>query len=70
MKLITEPAGSPLQGELTPPGDKSISHRALIFACLAHGASRVRGLLDSADVRAPASACGELGMTMRNDGGA
>mgnify|MGYP003503698737 CR=1 FL=1 len=70
MKLITEPAGSPLRGELTPPGDKSISHRALIFACLAHGPSRIRGLLDSADVRATANACGQLGMTMRNEGGA
>jgi 3-phosphoshikimate 1-carboxyvinyltransferase len=69
MKLITEPAGSPQQGELTPPGDKSISHRALIFACLADGPSRIRGLLDSADVRATASACGQLGMTIQRDGG-
>jgi 3-phosphoshikimate 1-carboxyvinyltransferase len=68
MKLTTEPAGAPLRGELTPPGDKSISHRALIFACLAHGPSRVRGLLDSADVRATASACEQLGMAIQRDG--
>lgn len=69
MRLLTEPAVSPLRGELTPPGDKSISHRALIFACLAHGPSRIRGLLESADVRATASACGQLGMTIQRDAG-
>ena len=68
MKLATQPAGEPLRGELTPPGDKSISHRALIFACLAQGASRIRGLLESEDVRATARACRQLGMTMRREG--
>ena len=47
MMLATSPASSPLLGELTAPGDKSISHRALIFACLARGQSRITGLLDS-----------------------
>jgi 3-phosphoshikimate 1-carboxyvinyltransferase len=69
MKLTTKPAAAPLRGELTPPGDKSISHRALIFACLAHGPSRVRGLLESADVRATANACRQLGMTLREQAG-
>lgn len=64
MKLIAEPGGSPLRGELTPPGDKSISHRALILACLAQGPSRIRGLLESADVQATAAACRQLGMAM------
>ena len=67
MMLATSPASSPLLGELTPPGDKSISHRALIFACLARGQSRVTGLLDSADVKATANACRQLGMGMRQD---
>jgi len=69
MILVAEPAGRPLQGELTPPGDKSVSHRAIIFASLAHGQSRIRGLLESADVRATANACSQLGMTARQDGG-
>jgi 3-phosphoshikimate 1-carboxyvinyltransferase len=69
MKLITAPAAAPLRGELTPPGDKSISHRALIFACLAHGPSRVRGLLESADVAATANACRQLGMALRQQAG-
>jgi 3-phosphoshikimate 1-carboxyvinyltransferase len=68
MKLATQPAGSPLRGELRPPGDKSISHRALIFACLAQGVSRIRGLLESEDVRATARACRQLGMAMRREG--
>jgi len=68
MRLVTEPAASPLRGELTPPGDKSISHRALIFACLAEGQSRITGLLDSADVKATANACRQLGMGMREEG--
>jgi 3-phosphoshikimate 1-carboxyvinyltransferase len=67
MILATRPAASPLRGELTPPGDKSISHRALIFACLADGQSRITGLLDSEDVKATAGACRQLGMGMRRE---
>jgi 3-phosphoshikimate 1-carboxyvinyltransferase len=69
MILLTEPAGAPLRGELTPPGDKSISHRALILGCLAAGESRIRGLLDSEDIRATAGACRQLGMSMREEAG-
>lgn len=67
MMLATSPATSPLLGELTPPGDKSISHRALIFACLARGQSRITGLLESEDVKATANACRQLGMGRRQD---
>ncbi len=69
MILETQPAGSPLRGELTPPGDKSISHRALIFSCLASGQSRIEGLLESEDVRATANACRQLGMKLREEDG-
>lgn len=68
MILTAAPAPAPLQGELTPPGDKSISHRALIFGCLAEGQTRVEGLLEGEDVKATAAACRQLGMTMRRDG--
>ncbi len=47
--------------ELTVPGDKSISHRALILACLAHGESRLEGLLVSADTQATARCLRSLG---------
>jgi 3-phosphoshikimate 1-carboxyvinyltransferase len=49
--------GAPLR----VPGDKSISHRALMFAALARGESRLRGVLDSADTRATAAALRALG---------
>jgi len=47
--LIARPGG-PLRGELHAPGDKSISHRALIMGAMANGATRIDGLLESADV--------------------
>lgn len=68
MRLKTRPATGPLSGELTPPGDKSISHRALIFACLAEGRSTVTGLLQSEDVKATERACVQLGMGLRRQG--
>ncbi len=37
------------------PGDKSITHRAILFASLAHGSSRIRGALDAADTRSTAA---------------
>jgi len=48
-------------GELRVPGDKSISHRALIAATLAEGRSRVRGILESADVHSTAGVLRALG---------
>ena len=49
-------------GELRVPGDKSISHRALIFGALAPGRSRVRGILPSADVHSTAGVLRALGV--------
>lgn len=48
-------------GELRVPGDKSISHRALIGATLAEGTSRVRGILPSADVQSTGGVLRALG---------
>jgi 3-phosphoshikimate 1-carboxyvinyltransferase len=50
-----------LRGELELPGDKSISHRALMLATLAAGESRIRGAGDGADVRSTAAICHALG---------
>ncbi len=52
---------SRLRGELRMPGDKSISHRALMLATLAAGESRISGAGDGADVRSTASICAALG---------
>ena len=67
MRLQVQPCSAALRGEMTPPGDKSISHRSLIFACLASGETRVEGLLESEDVNATAAACRQLGMSVRRE---
>ncbi|MFN2525979.1 MAG: 3-phosphoshikimate 1-carboxyvinyltransferase [Actinomycetota bacterium] len=51
-----------LGGEIRMPGDKSISHRALILAALARGRSRIEGLNPGADVRGTARLLTELGI--------
>lgn len=51
-----------LQGTLTIPGDKSISHRSLMFSSLVKGQSRVQGLLPSADVLSTRSCLRQLGV--------
>ncbi|MCY3559173.1 MAG: 3-phosphoshikimate 1-carboxyvinyltransferase [Chloroflexi bacterium] len=49
-EFVVRPGG-PLRGTLRVPGDKSISHRALICNALAPGEAQIYGLLDSADCR-------------------
>jgi 3-phosphoshikimate 1-carboxyvinyltransferase len=51
-------------GELTVPGDKSISHRSLICSALAEGTSRVRAILQSADVHSTAAVLRALGVAV------
>jgi 3-phosphoshikimate 1-carboxyvinyltransferase len=53
-----------LRGELRLPGDKSISHRALLLATLAAGMSRITSASDGADVRSTAAAMRALGATL------
>ena len=57
-------------GALTVPGDKSISHRALMLGAVAHGDTRIAGFLDSADCRATLAALRALGVRIeRQDAG-
>jgi len=51
----------PLTGSIEVPGDKSLSHRVVLFTALASGCSHVRGLLDSLDVRSTIAAVETLG---------
>ncbi len=46
---IIRPAGRPFNGEITVPGDKSISHRAVMFGAIAKGTTRIRNFLMGAD---------------------
>jgi 3-phosphoshikimate 1-carboxyvinyltransferase len=52
---------TPLTGEIEPPGDKSISHRAMILGALARGETRIEGLLESLDVMATIEAVRAFG---------
>lgn len=60
--ILRTRAGGALRGIVRPPGDKSISHRALMFGALAEGETRVRGLLQAEDVAATAHCLREMGV--------
>lgn len=59
---------SPFQGELEVPGDKSISHRAVIFGSLAEGKTTVRHFLDGEDCLRTVDAFRALGVSIQRDG--
>lgn len=63
-RLIARPGG-PLRGEIAAPPDKSISHRALILGAMAHGETRIKGLLEADDVARTAAAVAALGAGVR-----
>lgn len=52
----------PVHGSISPPGDKSVSHRVLIIAALSEGPCRVGGVLAAGDTRATAAALRSLGV--------
>jgi 3-phosphoshikimate 1-carboxyvinyltransferase len=59
----------PLRGNLRPPGDKSISHRALMLGSLSLGETSIEGLLEGEDILATAEAMRSFGATIaRSDG--
>ena len=67
---LTVSAGSPLIGTARVPGDKSISHRAVMLGGLAIGTTQIEGLLEGEDVLATAAAFRQLGadVTRHQDG--
>ena len=67
---LTARRSAPLRGSARVPGDKSISHRALILGALAVGRTRISGLLEGEDVLNTAQAMRALGAQVeRADGG-
>ncbi|HET7161431.1 MAG TPA: 3-phosphoshikimate 1-carboxyvinyltransferase [Rhodanobacteraceae bacterium] len=58
---VTSPAG-PLRGEIVVPGDKSVSHRAIMLSALADGVSHITGFLEGEDTRATARIFGQMGV--------
>ncbi len=65
---LTSQKSGPLAGAASAPGDKSISHRALIFSAMAAGRSEITGLLDGEDVLRTAAAMRALGAAVERDG--
>ena len=61
-------AGGPLSGKVRVPGDKSISHRALILGALAVGETRISGLLEGEDVLNTAKSMRALGAKVERTG--
>ncbi len=55
-------AGQPLRGSVRVPGDKSVSHRAIMLGALAEGVTRVTGFLEGEDTRATARVFQQLGV--------
>ena len=58
----TSSRANALRGELVVPGDKSVSHRAIMFAALADGMSTIDGFLEGEDTRATARAFAQMGV--------
>jgi 3-phosphoshikimate 1-carboxyvinyltransferase len=71
--MMTQPlTASPsarLSGRIRVPGDKSISHRALILGALATGTTRISGLLEAVDIEATANAIAALGAEVERSNG-
>lgn len=65
-RFVVEPGGA-LRGEVAVPGDKSVSHRAVMFGALADGETRVSGCLLGEDVRATIAAFRALGVRIEVD---
>ena len=59
---LTSSPASPLKGRLRVPGDKSLSHRALLISAMAAGRSTIAGLLEGEDVLHTANALRALGV--------
>lgn len=60
--------GGTLQGDVPVPGDKSVSHRAVMLAALADGTSRIDGFLEGEDTRATAAIFARMGVRIEAPG--
>ncbi len=63
--IVVNPSG-PLRGELRVPGDKSISHRALICNALASGEAQITGLLDGDDCQSTIACLRQWGVAFES----
>ncbi|HEX2770394.1 MAG TPA: 3-phosphoshikimate 1-carboxyvinyltransferase, partial [Geobacteraceae bacterium] len=68
MKSYTIQPAKSIRGEITVPGDKSISHRAIMFGSVAQGVTTVRGFLRGEDNFATLKAFRAMGIGIEDDG--
>ncbi|MCA9926414.1 MAG: 3-phosphoshikimate 1-carboxyvinyltransferase, partial [Anaerolineales bacterium] len=66
-KILVRPQKTPLKGTIAVPGDKSISHRAIMLAAIAEGVSTVKDWLPAGDTIATLEAFQALGVTIEID---
>jgi len=66
--MTLQPQKYPLSGEVEVPGDKSISHRAVIFASLANGTTKIRHFLDGEDCLRTVNAFRAMGVPIEKQG--
>ncbi|MEO0408905.1 MAG: 3-phosphoshikimate 1-carboxyvinyltransferase, partial [Cyanobacteria bacterium P01_A01_bin.135] len=64
LRIAPPAAGLSLQGRIRVPGDKSISHRALMLGAIASGTTQIQGLLLGEDPRSTAACLGAMGATI------
>ncbi|QQK76026.1 3-phosphoshikimate 1-carboxyvinyltransferase [Salicibibacter cibarius] len=67
MDKETMTASKALRGEITVPGDKSISHRAVMFGAIAYGRTTVNGFLDGEDCRQTIACFQKMGVAIQYD---
>lgn len=60
--------GAPLRGSIAVPGDKSVSHRAIMLASIAEGISRIEGFLEGEDARATEAIFRRMGVRIEAPG--
>lgn len=67
--MITLTKAARLRGELTVPGDKSVSHRCVMFGSIASGTTEITGFLQGADCLSTIGCFSAMGVEIENDGG-
>lgn len=67
--MITLTKAARLRGELTVPGDKSVSHRSIMLGSIARGTTEITGFLQGADCLSTIGCFSAMGVEIENDGG-
>ena len=64
---LSASSNTKINGSINVPGDKSISHRAIIISSIAHGRTKIKGYLNSTDIDPTINACRAIRADIRDD---